>query len=367
MKKEPPPPRRSAFRVSGSSEFRPWFLPSALLAAGLALPTALEAQPYPYRDDWARHFRIGLLVAFNIKAEFSLSGTIPTASGDPGPPGVPGVDHLYDDGYVRVDDTGNAGGVTSFWGYDNASQYDPTTGQLVFHNTRGFTTQDNTESASGVNFGFELAYGGRIHDWRRVRLGWEFGYGILPLDLEDHRQEPATFERVVQAFNTGGITLPAAPYQGGPSGIGPVIPDLAYERPSEIVAGTITGTRSIDATLHAFRLGPTVFWRFLPQFAFSGSVGPALGFVNGGYRFNETFVFADGTTAHNSGDDNDPEVVFGGYAAATLLYRVMDTADLYFTAQFMSLGDVDYQSGGRRAELKLGTTVTVSVGVSWPF
>jgi len=357
------PSSRSAIRTAFLTGSRPL----GAVIASLALLGTASAQSFAVRDDWTRNFRIGMQIAFNVKADFTLDGAIASSAGDPGLPGVPGQNHFYDDGYVRVDNTGNAGGVTSYWGYTDASQFEADTGQLVFKNTRGFTTQNGLEASSGANFGFEMAYGGRLHDWRRVRLGWEFGYGLLPLNLDDSSQLPATFLRVVQSFDTGGITLPLAPYQGGASGLGPLIPDRATERPPEIVNGTLSGVRELDVTLHSFRLGPTVFWRFHRRWALNGGVGPASGLVNGGYDFTETFLFEDGTTAANSGRDHQTVVVFGGYASASVLFRVVANADLYFSAQFLSLGDIQYGGSGRRATLDLGRTVITSIGINWPF
>lgn len=354
------------FRLTNSvrpSRLWPWGL---TLAGCLAVAPA-EGQSFLVRDDWTRNFRLGLQLAFNIHSEFSLDGLVSIGSGDPGATGVPGVNHFYDDGYVRVDNTGNAGGVTSFWGYDNASQYDPLTGTLVYKNTRGFAAQNDIDVDSGATFGFELAYGGKIYDWRRVRLGWEFGYGLLPLSLEDSSALPATFLRVVQSFQTGGIVLPTAPYQGGPSGLGPVIPDIATGLEPEIINGELTGSRELDVTLHSFRLGPTLFWRFHRRWAVTGGVGPALGLLNGGYRYNEVFLFDDGTSAANSGDFDQTIFLFGGYASATVLFRVVANADLYLSAQFLSLGDAQYGGGGRRATLDLGRTVMTSIGINWPF
>ncbi|HRI15630.1 MAG TPA: hypothetical protein PLX89_21755 [Verrucomicrobiota bacterium] len=332
-----------------------------------ALAGTGSAQSFRVNDDWTRNFRLGMQVAYNVKADFSLDGIIPSTSGDPGLPGIPGLNHFYDDGYVRVDNTSNAGGVTSYWGYQLGTQFEPETGQLVFKNTRAFKVTEQSQAEAGASFGLEAAYGGKIRDWDRIRLGWEFGYGFLPLTLEDNRTLPATFERVVQAFNTAGITLPTAPYSGGPSGIGPVIPDIALERPTEVVHGLLTGSRSLQVSLHSLRLGPTLFWRFQRRWALSGSIGPALGIVTGGYHFNEVFRFTDGTEALNSGQDDGTEVVFGGYATATVLFRVVSDADLYFSAQFLTLGDPEFGGVGRTARLNLGATVMTSIGVSWPF
>ncbi len=341
-----------------------------LAAAGLGCVGSGSAfgQSFNVRDDWSNNFRAGLQLAFNIRGEFSMGGLIPSNSGDPGPVGVPGANHFYDDGYVRVDDTGNAGGYTSYWGYQDASQYDPETGRLTYHNTRGFAVQNSSvEETAGTSIGFELAYGGRIHDWQRVRVGWEVGYGLMPIHIRDDRTLPATFARVVQSFDVGGITLPPAPYQGGASGLGPVIRDVAQGETPEITRGTLSGYRAIDVTLHSFRLGPTVFWRFHRGWALTGSLGPALGLVNGGYTYNETFDFENGTTSSNSGNDKGLEFAYGGYVSATILYRVIFNADLYLSAQFMTLSNVDYQSGGRQASLNLGATIMTSIGINWPF
>ena len=72
----------------------------------------IETPPEPI-NDWLRHFRVGALVGINIKAEFKMGGDFTVTGSQPGVPGESGRDHLYDDGYVRVDETGNAEGLTS--------------------------------------------------------------------------------------------------------------------------------------------------------------------------------------------------------------------------------------------------------------
>src|SRR5262245_29095680 len=80
----------------------------------LALWARSAAAQSDYNPDWARNFRIGALVGFNIKSDFKFSGSgFGISSSQPGAPGTPGVDHFYDDGYVRVDNFGNSGGYTT--------------------------------------------------------------------------------------------------------------------------------------------------------------------------------------------------------------------------------------------------------------
>src|SRR5262245_34183075 len=98
---------------------------AVVLAAAMCFGGAAQAQLFRVSDDWTRNFRLGMQVAFNIQADFALDGVIPTGGGDPGLPGIPGLNHFYDDGYVRVDNTGNSGGLTSYWGYQSATQFEP--------------------------------------------------------------------------------------------------------------------------------------------------------------------------------------------------------------------------------------------------
>src|SRR2546425_7401386 len=72
--------------------------------------------------------RLGL----NIHAKFSRIGTFPAAT-DIGGTGS-ALNHFYDDGYVRVDESGNYGGQTWYWGYDRASQISGN--NLPFHSSR---------------------------------------------------------------------------------------------------------------------------------------------------------------------------------------------------------------------------------------
>lgn len=333
-----------------------------------ALWTATAAEPESeVRDDWTRNFRLGAQLTFNVKTDFSLNGPISVNRQSPGPTGVPGADHFYNDGYVRVDNTGNAGGLTSYWGYDDASQYNAATKQLIMRSIGSFDASETKSEDGGVLPGLDVAYGSQIRDWGRTRLGWEVGYGFTPMDFKDSTPLNVTFNRDVQAFSVGDLALPAAPYAGGPSGVGPQILDVATGRPSETLAGTVTGTRQLDVNLHALRAGATLFWRFQPRWALSGSVGPALGLVPGSYIYSETFNLSDGSVSSESGKMSHTEVVFGGYAAATLHCRLIESADVYLGMQFMSLQNADFGNSQREATLDLGATFSLSLGVNWPF
>lgn len=319
------------------------------------------------QDEWTRNFRIGGMAAFNISAKFTISGTQGLSTHVPGLPGVGGVDHYYDDGYVRVDGTGNAGGVTSFWGYSGASQYNPATQTLTYHSTQGFIVDSSTAASDAPYVGMDLAYGGRITDWGGFRIGWELGFGWLPITITDTQPLAGTVVRNVQQFNTGGILLPQAPYNGGSSGLGPVIPDVATALPNETTTGTVTGRRTLDVTLYNIRLGPTIYREIFNRWAVSAGAGVALGVVDGAYRYHETVNFADGTSASNVGQFGQTDLTYGGYANAMLYYHDRSNADVFLGVQFLTLGNSRFAGNGREADLRLGSALSVMAGFNWPF
>ncbi len=214
-------PRRSKFAITGrlGSHFR------VVLVGGLGGFCAGGPGPAGYfggnpdsyafiripsdTDDWTRHFRIGALAGMNISANFSRNGTFGISGNNP-------AQGIYANGYVRTDNTGNAGGQTAYWGYNNSTQLNGTAlndkharHQLIYH-------QRQQQGAGGIFPGFDMAYGDNLWYWKHARVGWELGFGLLPIDITDNQSAPATVNQSTYTFNTGGIIVPGAPYQGLP-------------------------------------------------------------------------------------------------------------------------------------------------------
>ncbi len=320
-------------------------------------------------DDWTRHFRIGAMVGMNIKANFSMNGTFQI-------PGNNAANGIYDDGYVRVDDTGNAQGYTSYWGYNwgnnnataaNPSQYNAANQTLTMHSTTSFSASGSSEE-SGVFPGFDMAYGGNLFYWGRARIGWDLGFGFLPISITDNNPMSATVSQSIYTFNTAGITMPNAPYQGPFNSAGnPTIFSNPTSNTATNIGGTVAGSHSLDVMLYTVRIGPSVYWDLNESFGLSASFGPAIGIVSGDYKYNET-ITAGGVSASNSGKFGATDVVFGGYVNASLMYHVPgENADIYVGAQYMPMGDANFSSGGRQAQLNLGGQVYISAGVNWAF
>jgi len=341
---------------------------SRCLLGTVGFAVSAEVASAQEQPSWTKRFRLGVVAAINLDVDFSLGGDFAVSGTDPGAPGGGGLNHTYDDGYVRLDNTGNAGGYTSHWGYENASQYDPVNETLTFRGTTSFSQAGSSSSASDEPYyGLDLAYGGRLMDFARGVLGWEFGFMFLPVEFEDRQPLPVTARRVEHRFSTAGVVLPQAPYNGGTSGLGPVIGDVAQEISSTTESGLLTGSRTLEGSVFDFRLGPNLQWHLGGRWAASVGGGVALGLVTGEYSFDESIAFASGGNASNQGAFSATEVVYGGYAEALLYFRAEERSELYIGAQYVTLGDVTFSGGGRQARLNLGNGIYFAAGIHWIF
>ncbi len=314
-------------------------------------------------DDWTRHFRVGAVVGLNISGSFNEHGLFNLSGNN-------AVSGIYDDGYVREDQTGNAGGYTSFWGYNNASQYNAAAQPLSMHSTSSYSVAGSSKDDASPFVGFDMVYGDNLWYWRHVRIGWELGFDLLPFTITDNQPLVATVNQTIYSFNTGRIVMPSAPYQGGSSGQGPLLPATPASSASQTLStGTVTGTRKLDATLYAIKLGPSFYWDWCDHLGMSLGAGPAVGVVSVDYKYDEIITTAN-SSARNSGSFGTTDVVFGGYVSATLLFHFKDNgrnADIYLGAQYMPMADAAISGGGREGQLNLNGQAYFSIGMNWPF
>ena len=144
-----------------------------LLLAAAAIAPAGQAQVIPLDPvEWARErgisleqpdprlldrWGISLRFGFNVRAEFKNRSGVTTMT-DPGPATGVGMNRFYDDGFVRPDETFPAnGGLTFFWGYENASQVGPT--DIFYHSASAAIDGTTDHSTGGVSVGLESLLG----------------------------------------------------------------------------------------------------------------------------------------------------------------------------------------------------------------
>jgi hypothetical protein len=148
----------------------------AVLTAAVT-PLAVSGQDQ--RDaDW-NHFGVDFRLGFNIKGKFSNVGAF---NAQPAPPISGGVDHTYSDGFVHLDSSGDRGGLTWNWGYQNSSQLSGS-GTILMHaaSTEGATSGVNDEPREGA----ELTYARDIGSIASGRWGVKVAFGFTDIRIRD--------------------------------------------------------------------------------------------------------------------------------------------------------------------------------------
>jgi hypothetical protein len=328
----------------------------------LSTTLALAATPFAMHGadplDNPNRFFLGPRFGMNFKADFHNHASYFNAV-NPGP-AAGGADHTYNDGYVRVDSSGNAGGLTWNWGYQNSSQVAGDT--MQFHAIQSSSSSSATDNPQ---YGAELVYQrviGHLPFLSSGCWGLETGFGYTDLDLRDNRS--GTVPVTTDTFPLNGVLPPGAGYNGTFVGPGALLGDTPT-RTTESAA--LTSNQKLSGQMFSIRLGPFAEWNFTHKLSLDASVGLTLAPTMVDYDFSETGSLAGGGTFEANGHSSKTELLYGPYVSGMLRYDFTKSWGVYVGAQFQSLTDLEQSIGGRTARLDPGATVYVTVGASWRF
>jgi hypothetical protein len=297
-----------------------------------------------------------VLIGANIDAQFNQSGIFGASPSQPG---------VFDDGFVLADATGNAGGFTSNWGYNDSSQYAAAAEELTLSRSSGYSVTDASTANSDPQWGLDLAYGGTIKRIGKTWVSWELGFSLVPIKVEGESSADASVSKSTFIFSTAGLVVPGAPYHGSPAG-GPLLATNNTPGSATTLPGTMSASREIDAMLYNLRLGPHFHWDLNPRWSVEAMGGFALGYLDGDYEFTERLLTATGQS-RTAGSVGQSSWLYGGYAGVLTQIHVERNAYFYGSAQFMTLGNVEFSGRGRQAELRLDRGLYFSLGFTWLF
>ena len=309
--------------------------------------------------DHATWFSLGPQFGLNLKARFNHVGDLNPAS--TGPPTGGGVNRTYGDGYVNVDSSGNAGGQTWNWGYQNASQVQG--GTLTMHSA---SVNGTLKQNGDPNPGFDVAFGHHFGTVLGGKWGLQGAFDYTDLTIRDNHPFAGMATLVSDSFSLGAVVPPQAPYAGSFNGPGPLLGDA----PTRTTASTtvlITGQRTLEAQVCALRAGPYYEFPFGQRWSGRLGGGLALAVANTQYSYNETVAFGTGPVANSAGSSSGAEFRAGGYLEGKLLYAVTPDTSFFAAAQYEYLGTFSRTAGSEQAQLDMGSAVYVLFGVQLSF
>jgi hypothetical protein len=312
---------------------------STLIGAGSLLGQNANLPPGRFSFSYHPMFNVGVKV--EQSAVVAGAGAVPSVNGV-----------TYGDGYVATDSSGNAGGETWNWGYQNPGQITPNA--LVLSTRPAGTISDED---ADVGHGFEMAFGRIVGGSGNMLWGIEGALGFTHLGQESSGGTIAGYAGVAAPLN--GITPPSAPYAGTFAGPGPLIGDT-------LNPATLSVASDFEAGLVGLKLGPFLEWHLGQRWHLNAGVGVALAVVNANTVYTETVSSALGVSS-SSVTDTDTRARLGGYASVALAYEFTPTTSLFAGATLQSYQKFKMDTGDKRLSLDLGLPITFNLGVQFTF
>lgn len=236
------------------------FHSSLLPLVALALPGfptgVVAADPAAFR--W--HLEAGPSLWLKTRVTFGAN-----AGADPS--AAPKSDRFYDDGFNRVDASGNFGdgstgplaSRTGYFGFSNDSQVDLKAGTLALHRTQLAGGDYQSATPATKQPAWHAALRVSLHRGAPVGRDWgvEIGVDTVKLHAASAGSRPAALRLLTDTYALGGVVPQRAPYTGrftsipGDQRIGDT-----PARSVSTVGGTLAGTRDFVARSTALQLGP---------------------------------------------------------------------------------------------------------------
>jgi len=328
---------------------------STTITLAAATPFVMHSED---STDNANRFFFGPRFGMNFKADFNNSAPL-FSPVNPGTT-LPGANHTYNDGYVLVDSSGNAGGRTWNWGYHNPSQV--AGDSMQFH---AIQSSGSSSTTGDPQYGGELVYQRVISPLPLLpsgRWGLEAGFGLTEINLQDNRS--GSVGVITDTYALNGVLPPSAGYNGTFNGPGALLGDTPTRT---LGSAALTSNQKLSGQLFSLRLGPFAEWNLTSELSLAASVGLTLAPAIIDYDFSETGSLLGGGTYSDSGHASKTELLYGPYVGAMLRYDFSKSWGVYVGAQFQSLNNMDISSGTHTARLDQSATVYGTVGLSWSF
>lgn len=289
--------------------------------------------------------------------------------------GTSGVDRVYDDGFNLVDVSGNAGGLTTNWGFQDASQFDAQAGTISL-STFESLSNGSVETSDGAHLSVQATafYDvGELDGWslsseNPARWGVRFDLGYQRIEIGDNSTLTTDLVQNTDTFALNGVIPPTAPFSGSFGDPGPLLSDLGgFSQQISTGGGVVNGNREIEANLFLLSLGPYVELPVTKKLSVTAQVGGTLGIIGGEFSFTSETSLPGGASQSAAGKESETEVLGGFYVGAGLNYALNENWSLSADARYQYLNSFEIEANGSGAELDFGSFFLFNFGATYRF
>ena len=345
-----------------------------------AAATAVQADE---AGDSRHHFGFGVPTTIHAKARFH-----DTRATNPGPnDGNAATDRFYNDGFNRVDISGNAVAPpapaafainrTTYFGYQDDRQVVnsgalPNGGSLFLHSTRinggDYVGALGNKPLPGLEFNYH-------YDWKdddKMSMGFGVSASYQFFRWAQSGNVNGTVDLITDEYALGGVTLPGgiAPYTGTFAGApGSPLIGSTPARTQATVPATISTERSVGMHALQLHLGPTFDWKPNPNWSLGYQTGLALGVGFSELEYNDqiTLASANTTVIRQSGRSNDTPMWAGWFNALSVTRRLSERWHAQVGVRHTWQHDVNLTGATRSARLNFSDALQITAGVNYRF
>lgn len=331
-----------------------------------AAPISLESAPSRWR------FGAGYAPLIGLKTEFTGLGKF-NSKFNPQPIGG-GQNYNYDDGYVRVDSSGNIGGKTWNWSQSSDTQVNRSNGGSIDFSITNSVTNGRAEEDASANAGVELY---TYYDMGAVGIpglkphgatwGFRGGLHYAQISVDSNNSIRSDLTTLTDSFALEGVTLPTTPNQGSFYGPGPLINDSPTRTITTGGKALVAGSRHLDVDLTTFNFGTYLEVPVAPKFDLMFEAGVSAAVAAGSYNFESSTTATGLGTQASSGSDSDTSVLTGFYLGVGGTYQLSDKWSIQAAGRYQCMEDFELGANGSNASLSFDSAFVLSLGALYSF
>jgi hypothetical protein len=276
---------------------------------------------------------------------------------DPGAP-LAGIDHFYEDGYNRVDSSANYDGMTSYWGYQDRSQYDPRgDGTITMNSSRTILEAGHSAAWQDVpQTGLAAYWQQELAGEHACVLGWRTTLRWQRFELDERASYGTSITTISDRYSLGGgMPVLDPPFDGSFTGPNCFLDDDPLRTEGTAPGPSMLVSRAMSGDLVALDVGPTLSVGLADRLRAVFLLGVTTAWVQ------SRFAYRDGTFA--SGRVTDQQWLVGGVAGVDLQYRLGEHWGIFGGAAATVLQDFEQQLNGHTAALQFDKSLSVRTGL----